>query len=202
MRFYISYLVLILLTSCVGSSLISTPISPVAYIQWVENPDNGLNLHKEVGAFQFQLQYKPHEYLAIRALRKTEIEAAILQAKVSEMEDLQYFTFQLGKQDGSDVLKSNIGQSGDYSKNIEYLSFGLQKDLKLVEERDTLPCVLHHFERSYGITPAAKIVLAFPATSTIKNKTFIYEDSHFGIGTIKMTISEQALANIPKIKTN
>jgi len=196
-----TYLILMLFASCMESSLMNTPIAPVAYIQWVENPNNGLNVSKDIGDFQFQLQYKPYEYLAIRELRKTEIEAADLQAKVNKMEDLQYFTFQLGKQNGSDILKSNIGASGDYSKNIEYLSFGLQRDLKLVEGGDTLACVLHHFERSYGITPTAKIVLAFPATTTPIAKTFIYDDSHFGFGTVKMAISEQALTNIPKIKT-
>lgn len=157
---------------------------------------------KNDGDFRFKLQYKPAAYLAIRELKKTEISSAELSEKAAAMEEMQYFTLQLGLADGSDILKSSIEKSGDFSRNIEYLSFYIQQDLKLVEGGDTLPCLLHHFERDYGISHFAKIVLAFEKSNNVAaDKTLIFNDRQFGAGTVSMTILSQSLNNLPKIKT-
>ncbi len=185
-------------TSCVKD----VSLKPTDYVKWVENHDNGLLVTKNAGDFKFKLQYKPPEYLAIRELKKTEISSTELSEKASAMEDMQYFTLQLGLADGSDILKSNIEKSGDFSRNIEYLSFYMQQDLKLVEGADTLPCLLHHFERDYGISQFAKIVLAFQKSNNVAaDKTLIFNDRQFGAGTVSMTILSQSLNNLPKIKT-
>lgn len=176
--------------------------SPVELVNWVENPINGLQVSKEVAGFKYRLQYKPLPYLAVKELKSLQVAQTDIDKRVKAMQDMQYFTLQLGTTEGKDILKTNIEESGDYSKNIEYLSFDIQKDLKLVEQGDTLPCLIHHFERSYGITPFANIVLAFKnITESVADKTLVFDDQHFGGGIIKLTVKGNDLKNLPKLKT-
>lgn len=180
----------------------SAALVPAVYVKWVENPENGLKINLDTAGFRFTLQFKPVEYLALREMKKTKVSGNELTQAVDSMGDLQYFTFQLGMTDGSDILKSNIESTSDFSENIEYLSFGIQQDIKLIEAGDTLPCVLNLYERNYGIGPLANIVLAFPNSQTRADKVFWFDDHRFGAGKVEITIKKEDLDKIPTLKTD
>lgn len=186
-------------------------LEPAAYVNWVESDDNGLKVSKAIGDFTFTALYKPLEYLALSELRDSITKKAV-EDKVSEYEGMQYFTFRISAKDQQkELLKVNIKSDNEYYNRIEYFSFKMQNDLKLIDGKDTLNCILFHFERVYGLAPFATFVVGFPLTKeeeknmkkkTYNDKTFFYDDRVFGTGHIYMTIKEKNLNQIPELITN
>ncbi|MBI4648071.1 MAG: hypothetical protein HY738_16170 [Bacteroidia bacterium] len=178
-------------------------LNAVDYISWIENDDNGLKVIKEFGKLVFEIQYKPYDYIIVKEEKNTVFHDELAK-KVSELEELQYFTFRIRLKDQSVApIRFNLSDETEYNRRLEYFSFSMKNDMFLVEGADTLDCVLYHFEPDYGITSNNTFVLAFrlPGKSDeYADKTFIYLDNIFEAGTVKMKISKKSLKNIPKLK--
>lgn len=188
---------------------VSSSFLPVDdYMRWVENKDNGLQVEKKIGEVTFSALYKPYEYLAIMETGKENLTSAKLKERIHAYEGLQYFTFKIeANNTQKELLKTGIHSEQDYYSRLEYFSFEMQKDFKLIEGTDTLDCVLYHFERIYGLAPVATVVLGFPLTKgdlqeSKINKTIGYTDRVFGAGNVYMTIRKENLDQIPQVKLN
>jgi hypothetical protein len=169
------------------------------YISWVENPENGLFVTKPVGDYVFTLQYKPLPYVVMqdekRPLKKKE-----MQDKTVSFSDMQYYTFRIGTVSGKDVQRFNIDNDQQFYSRLEYFSLNMQNDLKLIDNGDTLPCLLYSFERTYGIDPRASFVIAFNKSKTPgAAKTLMYSDQALGTGPILLSISASDLQQIPEL---
>lgn len=187
-------------------------VTPMGYMSWMENAGNGIHVQKKIGDYTFMAFYKPLEYVALLDLKKDSITEKKMKEKINEYKGLQYFTFRITSDNQQkELLKTNLNSEEDYYARIEYFSFKLQNDLKLIDGKDTLDCSLFHFERVYGLVSYATFVIGFPLTkkeekdlaTTDKivngNKTLFYEDRIFGAGNIYMTIKEENLNRIPAL---
>ena len=179
-------------------------LHPAEYVEWIENPGNGLRTTKQVDELLFTLQYKPHDYLALKASKKINPTAEEMRKYKNEISDLQYFTLQLGNADSTaDGLTTGMNDDSEFYGRIQYFTSAIQNDFKLVDGKDTLPCVLHHFERTYGLTPYTSFVLGFRNSqkNEVTDKIFIYEDKILQTGTIKISIDAASLERIPQLIT-
>jgi hypothetical protein len=181
-----------------------------AYMNWVENERNGLKVQKKIGDMTFSALYKPYEYLAIMELKRNGLTAENLQKKIKEYDGMQYVTYKIAAENQQqELLKVGISNDKEYYARLEYISFEMQKDFKLIDGKDTLDCLLYHFERVYGLAPYATVVLGFPATKDkqsaekrFKNdKTIGYTDKLFGTGNVYMTIKEEDLNRLPELSS-
>lgn len=169
------------------------------YVGWIENPENGVYVSKEVNGLIFSLQYKPLEY-EVMLQEKRAISALELAALKDSISDMQYYTFRIATTGGSDVQRYDAQNDQDYYARLEYFALEMQNDLQLIDGADTLPCRMFHFERTYGIDPRATFVLAFDAKgNTQESKTLIYTDHAFNSGPILLTIESTALEQIPEL---
>ena len=184
--------------------------TPLEYVDWIEDPANGLLVKKDVGDYNFTILYKPLDYIIIKEKKDDKLKKEDLQTEKSEIEDLQYFTFKIGlKANSGDLLKYNLTKVNDYYARVEYFSFAMQNDLKLLDGNDTLNCILHHFERTFGLAPYCNFVLGFKLSENspgkivthFSDKTLIYNDRVLGIGPIKLTVKGNNIKNIPKLIT-
>lgn len=169
------------------------------YIKWVNNSDNGLKVEKTIEDFTYSLQYKPDEYVALMELKKDTVSATELKKKMSEYDGLQYFNFKIETDSRTELLKKNLTQTNEYYARIQYFSFDMQKDLKLIDGKDTLDCTLFHFERVFGLAPYATFVLGFPKGDGINNKTLYYNEKVFGSGKIYLTVQSENIKQIPSV---
>lgn len=189
------------LFSCSKSTL-----QPSDFVQWVKNEENGLFKEKDVQVVKVAAQYKPVEYVISNEMRTNDIEKKDFDKRKKELEGLQYFDIQLSiNQPNYDVTNYNVFNEQDKEKRLKYLSFGLQNDIHLVDGRDTLPCLLYHFERSYDVKPHRTFVVAFENkdnSSKNQDKTIVVDTPIFGIGPIKLKFRKEDLAQIPSIKLN
>ena len=188
----------------IGSSKKST-LSVHEYMNWVENTKNGLKVEKEIGDFNFSALYKPYEYLTIMEHKNEKISGKILKEGIKEYEGMQYFTFKItSNNQQKELLKVGIREDQEYYSRLEYLSFEMQKDFKLIEGKDTLDCALYNYERVYGLAPYATMVLGFPLTQqsakgSQQDKTILYTDKLFGAGNVYMTVYADKLNSIPSL---
>jgi len=199
------YLILLTLTlfSCTPDEL-----EPMEYVRWVENENNGLKVSRQIGEFIFTVQYKPLEYKILQKLKDPGITYDRLEEEKKEIEDMQYFTFTVKVKDSNiSPLKYNLENDNDYYGRLEYFSFHIQNDFRLIDGKDTLNCLLHHFERTYELTPENTFVLAFRAPQNkspdeifFEDKTFIYEDKILNTGKVNLIIKAENLNQIPNIK--
>lgn len=171
----------------------SSSVTKKEYIEWVENPLNGLNNNKTLGDFSYTIQYKPLEYIVIK--KNNELN------EKKDFQNLHYIDLTLSNKMYSEYLKIGLEQKEDYYHRLKYFSFGIENDVKLIDGKDSLRCVFSHYERTYGITPYIKIVMAFEKKEESKeNLFFTYHDQLFNNGIISIPIKRDELNNIPKIK--
>jgi hypothetical protein len=184
------------------------------YVQWVKKPENGLCLQQKVEDISFILQYEPLEYVALRNLKAEKVTKSLLESEKKQISGFQYYTLTIETDKGTDILKYGTNSPYDLSQRIDYYSFRMQNDLKLVEDKDTLPCIMFHFERTYGIAPYSNFVLAFELSASekacldrgikyvYKDKQFIFNDQILKKGIVKLKLKHADLDQLPIIKTN
>ncbi len=176
-------------------------VSVQDYATWIEDINNGLKVEKTIEDFTYSLQYKPTEYVALLELKKDSVHLSELNKKISEYDGLQYFSFRISTESRTELLKKNLAGANEYYGRIQYFSFDMQKDLKLIEGKDTLDCVLFHFERVFGLAPYATFVLGFPIVNGEHDKTLYYNEKVFGAGKIYLTVKSKNIKKLPSVIT-
>ncbi len=118
---------------------------------------------------------------------------------------MEYYDFTISITSGQgELLKYNLTSATQYEDRVKYFAFEMQQYLKLVEDGDTIPCTLFHFERTYDIASYSKFLLGFEKGKNQKPKerVFTFYDKIFNKGLIKFTYTDEDFNNIPKLKTN
>ncbi|MCH8903121.1 MAG: hypothetical protein IIA45_04320 [Bacteroidetes bacterium] len=202
LKFFLIAFVCFLVSNCS-----KTALPPHEFAQWVEHENNGLKVYKNIGDYEFTLQYKPVEYIALNQLKHKKLTSKVLDDKINELNELQYFTFQIALKDkNTSIIDAARGDPEMFEQLVNYFSFGMQNDIQLLEGDKLKDCVLFHFERSYGLTPYNRFVLAFANDlnndnkSSEKDKIFLFNDHVLGVGPMKMKIQTHDLDKIPNIK--
>lgn len=177
---------------------------PLEYVDWVNDKEHNLNKTKRIGEFGFTVFNKPVDYLICLDQRKEEISTLSYDQVKKEFGNLLYFDFKIEADDiPTELLKYKVGGEAEYQRRITYFAYEMQNDFCLVDNNDTLPCIMFHYERTYDIVPYAKVLLGFDPLKNNASKTFefIYQDRVFSNGLIKFTFRKSDLENIPKLKT-
>ena len=197
--------------SNVFSSAQPQELLPVPYIQWIENPENGLTSSNTIENYTYTAFYKPLNYVVLKDLDSISVNADNFKKQIADYNGLQYYTLTIEREDGGteELLRYDLITTEDYFARIEYYSFKVQNDVVLLEGEDTLVCRMSHFERAYGLQSKAKIILGFDkrkedvskiAEQTNLDKTLVFYDRIFGAGIVKLRIDKSVLNSIPKLK--
>lgn len=188
-------------------------LAPADYLNWIENGKNGLLVTKTISDLNFSVFYKPYEYIVLKENEDSTLKPDELKNKINELNQMQYFTFRITAPSSSnELLKYKLLSQDEYFARVEYFSFKMQDDLKLVDGNDTLRCELFHFERIYNLAPYCTFVIGFPLSKEqitsntqnqpykLRDKTIVFEDKIFNSGIVKLTFESKILNHIPKLK--
>lgn len=192
------FILLTVLISCGNGNML-----PSDYIAWVNDSDNGLLKEKSISPLEVELLYKPLPYIIANEERSNSIDKIVYNNRLKELEGLQYYTLKLGiTGQKQNVSNYEVTDDAQQQERLNYLSFAMQKDIKLIEGKDTLNCALYHFERSYDITPYRTFVLAFERKESKieKDKTLILDLAYFKTGPIKLNFKAADLVSVPNLK--
>lgn len=189
----------IIILSIVAISFISGcrpgKLSPEAYLQWVEDPENGLQMSREMGGFRIIARMMPEQYWDLKQGSKTN--------EIEEDSDsrIRYFQLRIEPKDKeTEVLKAGINDEQTYQERLTYFKYGMQKDLYLVQGTDSLKAVLYHYEQSFGLTPFTTSLIAFEDKIDYpSSQTLVFDDQNLGIGPVKFSFSQATLSQIPQL---
>lgn len=198
--FIVLALLVINFTGCNKKELI-----PLDYVKWVEDESNGLRQTKVFGEVEVTVQYKPLDYVVAIEQKDPELKREMLNKRKKDIEGLRHYMIRFSTVDKTqDFMKYDISSQEEYYAKQSYLSFGFQQDIWLVENGDTLPCVLFNCIRNYGISPNVDFAVAFDSgdkRDSDKEQTLIIDDKVLGIGTLKFKVTKEIISNIPTIRT-
>ena len=161
-------------------------LEPVAYRQWLNNPENGLTIERTIGDFIVTAAYRSTQFMALK-----------------ELENYQYVNLRLDNKDKkTEVLKTALQHQQQYYERLQYLTTTLPEDIYLVEDGDTLPCRLHHYERTYQMSSFCDVSLVFENRhKTTTDKVLVFDDRMFGFGRLQFRFEQDDLNNIPQLTT-
>lgn len=192
----------LLLSSC-GEQI----LAPADYVNWMKDPANRHVKTKTIAPLEVTAQYKTTDFIIANEKRSNKIEKSVQQARQKELDGMHYWTLQLSinapntKNEGPqawNILNYGIEDKSQEQERLFYFSYAMQKDLKLIEGQDTLPCVLYHFERSYDLSKSRTFVIGFPkGNDPSTDKTLLLELPYFNTGPIKINYSKTILAQAP-----
>jgi hypothetical protein len=180
-----------------------TELNADDYVHYVESDNNALSNSKEIEGLKFQLQYCPTEYLLLKELKTDLIPQKVIDERKQQNDSMVFFRLRISAKGKNDVLMYGLNSDGDYYSRIQYLSYGLEEDIALLNNNDTIFPAEFHFERTYGVAPFADFIMAFN-TKIKKNDDFqvLIDDKAFGNGVLKFSYSNKDLQNIPTLKLN
>lgn len=190
--------VVVLICGCAKNEL-----KPDEYINYVESEKNNIKNSKQIEDLNFSLQYCPTEYLLLKEFKTNNLSEKLVAERKKENENMVFFKLRISANNNSDILNYKISSNDDYYERIQYLSYGFEEDIALLNGKDTLFPALFHFERTYGVVPFADFMLAFNAKIKEPEKfQVIIDDKIFNTGLLKFSYSNTDIQNIPRLKTN
>lgn len=149
------------------------------------------NYTQQIKDIKYSATEVPIQYYILRGRQGanlTEIDS-IYQSNKKE----RVFEFVLQEENEKDLLKGGY-TSLDYTKALEYMSFQIQNDFKVVTSKnDTIPCIGAHYERNYNVAPYNKILLYFTDINPNEKLQLLYNDRLFGNGLLKFSFKENLL---------
>jgi len=168
-------------------------------VEW-SNKSEQVFKHKKIGEFEFNLKHLSADMMALQELRGKVTDEKMLNETRQHYSELMYFKLNIQNPNyHKELLKYNLETGDDYSRRINYFSFEINRDLLLTNGKDTVPCALHEFERTFNLESGLNFVMAFPRIDTKKEYTVIYQDQLFKNGTIKFHF-DQTAENLPYFK--
>lgn len=172
------------------------------FVMWCADKNNKLNKSKDISDIRFNLSYLPAPSMAFLELRTESYDFPKFQETCNHYEDMTYFNFKIEVIDGSgELLKYKLESPAQYDGRVKYMSFEMQKDICLVQGRDTLLPGLFHFERIFEVAPYSTVMFAFDTKKFNKDNEFtiIYNDKLFNKGFVKFNYKNKQLINLPNI---
>lgn len=179
-------------------------VSVDEYLRYTGNVESGLFVSKQVGQIRFGMSYQPNEVIALRnSMFQTNKDTVLYRKEVRELGNMQYFVFSIAIPEfNQEILKYGLTNEADYESRVNYFAFGIQQDFSLIEGKDTLGCLLFHFERNYGVVPQTNFLLAFERPENgeeIYDKVMSFDDRIFGTGKVYLRVKKENIVRIPML---
>lgn len=184
-------------------------VRPAEYVNYIEDPKNGLKVEKKVNGITYTLQYQPVNYCVMMEERSFSILQETFQNEYNRFKGLEHYVFRIDKV-SMDSLVDKLGDTSKYRKAAtEYFDFWIQKDIKIIKGRDTIPCSICQRDANTGISQYYTFSLGFydktepiPAEAQDKqvDRVFIFSNDKLHTGNVALRIKGEDLKRIPTLK--
>ena len=181
-----------------------TALNPAEYIAWMRHSQNKLSVNFIQGDIAYSFQYTPIDLVTLRHLGELPVSLGSFESERSSLDGFQYFTLTIATNSSRDIISYHTSLEKDKEVRSKYYSYDMQHDLKLLDGKDTLRCLMFHHEMTYGISPYTNFLLGFELrdgsdNADTKDKILIFKNRMDGTEPIMLTIRATALNQIPKL---
>ncbi len=167
--------------------------------QWNETSAEVVK-QKNIGDFEYTVKELSPDVMALQELKGVTNNASAYEEAKSHYTELLYFKLNVQNPKATgELLKYNLESSGQYTERIKYCSFEINRDIYITNGKDTVPCALHEFERTFNIQSGLNFMLGFPKISSAKGLTLVYHDQLFKQGLIKFSYANDS-EKLPYLK--
>lgn len=204
MRKVISALaVLSLLVSCSGRK----SLSPLDYLKYMEDTENGFMKTVTVGSYEYRIQLAPPEYLAGRQCYK-EIEQGVMDGYNKRMQQMKGHVFFLiniyPRNTSQQSINERIAQNAGATQRVMYYQQQAAGDIVLKAGTYEQMPATYVYEDNYGLSPYNTIVVGFAGDYGKEDLQLIFNDRYTHTPLIKAGFTQDELSTLPAIsvKTN
>lgn len=184
---------------------VAKKVTNTEYESWIKKQPKELEkikATKEFGDITVSLSYIPAENRAIREVGSIKNQG--FASALAEARKLMVYQLKISHKEGFDLLNTESPVYASYDSRVKYFAFDIQRKLKLSIGNEVKPCIMSHFERTYGSGNNIIVNLAFEneKISDLKADPIItWDDDFFGIGKINLSIGKNEIKSIPQIKS-
>lgn len=191
------FLLFLSLISCKNETLTCK-----SFIDWIEEEDHGFLKSEKIGKIGYEVLFKPVDYLIALNSIKENLNKSKYTTLKNEYGSMYYFTFKMNSlEKDKHILNLNLNEFQSIDERLNYLSFDMSKDFKLVENKDTIPCTLYHYEQKTGMYNSITILLGFPKNKkTQTDFTLIYENHLNNESDVQFRFEKTDIEAIPTLK--
>lgn len=182
-------------------------LNSVAYIQYIQDKENGLKKTVSVGEWEYLVQYKPHDYIILLENRGN-VKSFDIKKRKADLKGTAWFNISFRVSDGRvSPMRYNLASREEYDTRLNYFLSRAQSNIRLIyNKRDTLFPVGYLFENNYNLAPQETIVVGFElpekGDQTVKDMLLCYHDEIFKNGIIKVAYRGDDVQRIPNLIYN
>lgn len=180
----------------------SKPLEPTQYIQWIEDPENGLLQRIEREGVTYGLQYTPSEYLVLQSSENENLSVESVEEGKKNYESHLHFTLRIRPEKGKAMsLPATSLNSGEPTDEAAYLLSGFTEDIYIKAGSDSLPCLMSHLEQSFGASPDYTFQLMFPKPRDFPREdlVIVFNDRLFKGETITFDFPSSSIKSTPTL---
>lgn len=194
------YLYITILSAVALSVSCSTKEMSVAELnRYILEEKNGLIKKISKNGVELEVLFRPSRLVAAQQL--TGITDVTERHKIkSEFDTLNYFVLHLSRK-GAEIENSFVSTPSQFTELIDYLSFGVSRDIYLVIGRDTVRALDAVYARTFGSADATSVIVVFGGGALKKNgdPIFCFDDSVVGTGLTKFPFKKDDLEEVPTL---
>ncbi len=187
---------MLLMVSCKPKSVTTEEL-----FAFVNNTDNGFIRSEQIGGYELTVIHQPAELKAALELQDTIPTDAGFKQLLEVKKETMDFIFRIGSKDQKgDALEQGISNLAQYQDRLGYLASAIHHDFMLVNDKDTIPCILHHYERNFQMAHFHQVLLSFKRPENMSDEIrVIYNDRLLGTGKVQFVFKKERINNIPEI---
>lgn len=172
-----------------------------AYVKYMLNPENGYKRSLEIGEYQYSIQLKSPELIAIQEYSKP-FDKNKIQVRAKALKQTIWFNLSVEVKNGTtNPTKFGASSLNEYNQRLNYLLTNAANDFEVLSGGNKLELTAYHFQNNYGIVPYDQFTLGYQ----LKDKQIsediilIYNDQIFNKQPIRFLFSKDQLNNIPRL---
>ncbi|MPM26979.1 hypothetical protein SDC9_73484 [bioreactor metagenome] len=157
-------------------------MSPIDFVKWVENEDNGLRKEKTIGECRFEIQYCPDEYISIKKGSK----------------DIPFTNIDNRETDSGLCFIFRIERLSD---NYDPSAFQLinEANFRLMSEADTVGSSMVLYENNFRLSSVESYTVLFDDIQAKNDFRFVYDGQVSMTGPVIFSFKKEDIKRIPEI---
>ena len=181
------------------------------FLQWANEPDNGLVKERTINGYKIRIKYLPAEYLVSQELSyQTTYSQNEIDSLYSYYSNSRTFLLSISHPTESaaepDMLISSSNDYADYAGKYLALSFGLQSYIYINGDEKTYPPVLATMEQTTSVNAGRNFFIVFAdvdETDELFNEDIldiVFDDEIFNTGISHYRFTKKDIDNLPDFR--
>jgi hypothetical protein len=151
-------------------------------IEFVRDPDHGLNKSEEINGTRVTVIYKPTDLLVAQEIRNKPVDANKLAAVKEKYSAYNYFTVSFS-QNNKEALHTQNGMDA-YSDLVQTLAFKMSDYVTLTtNSSDTIPVADFILNRTFGMSKSTDLLFVFSKEKSAGKEWVQFNLNEFGLNT-------------------